>query len=167
MLIPRQISSKIAASPGQMPVCGCRLNNSSTMCHQCTPTQRTLKLTVTPHAAEMRQQPVPGWKLRWVPPGNGTTGQPAFQDCGVNSNDPFWSQHGPVSDPFTGGVSFNSFYKNIGLLQYYRVSWRCYNEVSFYIKQPRSANARCFPTSPAHEQPSAAIQCQTTLSHRP
>ena len=52
-------------------------------------------------------------EAKMVPPGNGTTGQPAFQDCGVNSNDPFWSQHGPVSDPFTGGVSFNSFYKNM------------------------------------------------------
>ncbi|KAL2050234.1 hypothetical protein ABVK25_009461 [Lepraria finkii] len=52
-------------------------------------------------------------EAKMVSPGNGTAGQPAFQDCGVNSNDPFWSQHGPVSDPFTGGVSFNSFYKNM------------------------------------------------------
>ena len=52
-------------------------------------------------------------EAKMVPPGNGTTGQRAFQDLGLNSNDPFWSQHGPVSDPFIGGVSFNSFYKNM------------------------------------------------------
>lgn len=43
----------------------------------------------------------------------GTTGKPVSQDRGLHSNDPFWSQHGAVSDPFVGGVSFNSFYKNM------------------------------------------------------
>ena len=52
-------------------------------------------------------------EAKMVPPGNGTTGQRAFQDRGLNSNDPFWSQHRPVSDPFIGGVSFNSFYNNM------------------------------------------------------
>ena len=44
---------------------------------------------------------------------HGTTGKPVPQDHGLHSNDPFWSQHGAVSDPFIGAVSFNSFYKNM------------------------------------------------------
>ena len=50
-----------------------------------------------------------------IPPGTvcANMEQGALQNRGLHSSDPFWSQHGPVSDPFIGGVSLNSFYKNV------------------------------------------------------
>ena len=38
---------------------------------------------------------------------------PAFRATGILGNDPFWSQHGPMHDPFTGAATSNSFYKTV------------------------------------------------------
>ena len=40
----------------------------------------------------------------------GLIGHPAFR---FHGNDPFWSQHGPMHDPFTGNATSNGFYKTV------------------------------------------------------
>lgn len=41
----------------------------------------------------------------------GLTAHPAFR---ARHEDPFWSQHGPMHDPFTGNANPTSFYKTVG-----------------------------------------------------
>lgn len=43
----------------------------------------------------------------------GLTAHPAFRARDNYSNDPFWSQHGPMHDPFTGAANPTAFYKNV------------------------------------------------------
>ena len=38
---------------------------------------------------------------------------PAFRARGLGQDDPFWSQHGPMHDPFTGSANPTSFYKTV------------------------------------------------------
>ena len=42
----------------------------------------------------------------------GLIAHPAFRAL-TQGNDPFWSQHGPMHDPFTGSASANGFYKTV------------------------------------------------------
>lgn len=43
----------------------------------------------------------------------GLTAHPAFRTRAAHSNEPFWSQHGPMHDPFTGAANSNTFYKTV------------------------------------------------------
>ncbi len=43
----------------------------------------------------------------------GLTAHPAFRARAAHSNDPFWSQHGPMHDPFTGAANPTAFYKTV------------------------------------------------------
>lgn len=43
----------------------------------------------------------------------GLTAHPAFRARATHGNDPFWSQHGPMHDPFTGAANTTAFYKTV------------------------------------------------------
>lgn len=43
----------------------------------------------------------------------GLTAHPAFRTRAAHSSEPFWSQHGPMHDPFTGAANSTTFYKTV------------------------------------------------------
>lgn len=44
---------------------------------------------------------------------HGLTAHPAFRARAAHNNDSFWSQHGPMHDPFTGAANPTAFYKTV------------------------------------------------------
>lgn len=44
---------------------------------------------------------------------HGLTAHPAFRARTAYNNDPFWSQHGPMHDPFTGAANPMAFYRTV------------------------------------------------------
>ncbi len=53
--------------------------------------------------------------LAMAPPhmSQGSTAHPASRARNILSSDPFWSQHGPMHDPFTGAANPTAFYKTV------------------------------------------------------
>ena len=47
------------------------------------------------------------------PISQGLIAHPALRAAGTLGNDPFWSQHGPMHDPFSGATTSNSFYRTV------------------------------------------------------